>query len=189
MIRIGILGDIGSGKSFVAKLFGYPVFNADNEVGKLYKKNRKIFTKLNKSLPKHITQFPIKKEEVTKTILANKNNLRKIVKIIHPEIRKKMNIFLKKNKKSKVIVLDIPLLLENKINKKKDILIFIQSNKSEILKRLKKRQNFNLKIMNRFRKIQLPIDYKRKKSNFIIKNNFTNKLIKNQIRYILKKIH
>ena len=189
MIRIGILGDIGSGKSFVAKLFGYPVFNADKEVGELYKKNRKIFIKLNKSLPKHITQFPIKKEEVTKTILANKNNLRKIVKIIHPEIRKKMNIFLKKNKKSKVIVLDIPLLLENKINKKKDILIFIQSNKSEILKRLKKRQNFNLKIMNRFRKIQLPLDYKRQKSNSIIKNNFTNKLIKNQIRYILKKIH
>ena len=189
MIRIGILGDIGSGKSFVAKLFGYPVFNADNEVGELYKKNRKIFIKLNKSLPKHITQFPIKKEEVTKTILANKNNLRKIVKIIHPEIRKKMNIFLKKNKKSKVIVLDIPLLLENKINKKKDILIFIQANRTETLKRLKKRQNFNSKIVNRFRKIQLSLDYKRKKSNFIIKNNFTNKLIKNQIRYILKKIH
>ena len=189
MIRIGILGDIGSGKSFVAKSFGYPVFNADNEVGKLYKKNRKIFTKLNKALPKYITQFPIKKEEVTKTILANKNNLRKIIKIIHPEIRKKMNIFLKKNKKSKLIVLDIPLLLENKINKRKDVLIFVQSNRTEILKRLKKRQNFNSKIMNRFRKIQLPLDYKRKKSNFIIKNNFTNKFIKNQIRYILNQLN
>ena len=189
MIRIGILGDIGSGKSFIAKSFGYPVFNADNEVGKLYKKNRKIFTKLNKSLPKHITQFPIKKQEVTKTILANKNNLKKIIKIIHPEIRKKMNIFLKKNKKSKLIILDIPLLLENKINKRKDILIFVQSNRTEILKRLKKRQNFNSKIMNRFRKIQLPLDYKRKKSNFIIKNNFTNPLIKNQIRYILNQIN
>ena len=189
MIRIGILGDIGSGKSFVAKSFGGPVFNADNEVGKLYKKNRKIFTKLNKSLPKNITQFPIKKQEVTKTILANKNNLRKIIKIIHPEIRKKMNIFLKKNKKSKLIVLDIPLLLENKINKRKDILIFVQSNRTEILKRLKKRQNFNSKIMNRFRKIQLPLDYKRKKSNFIIKNNFTNKFIKKQIKYILNQIY
>jgi len=189
MIRIGILGDIGSGKSFVAKSFGYPVFNADNEVGKLYKKNRRIFIKLNKSLPKHITQFPIKKQEVTRTILANKNNLKKIIKIIHPEIRKKMNIFLKKNKKSKLIILDIPLLLENKINKRRDILIFIQSKKSEILKRLKKRENFNLKILNRFRRIQLPLDYKKKKSNFIIKNNFTNKNIKNQIRYILKQIH
>ena len=189
MIRIGILGDIGSGKSYVANSFGYPVFNADSEVGKLYKKNRKIFIKLNKSLPKHITQFPIKKQEVTKTILANKNNLKKIIKIIHPEIRKKMNIFLKKNKKSKLIILDIPLLLENKINKKEDILIFIQANKNEILKRLKKRQNFNSKIVNRFRKIQLSLDYKRKKSNFIIKNNFTYKTIKNQVRYILKQIH
>ena len=187
MIRIGILGDIGSGKSFVAKSFNYPVFNADNEVGKLYKKNRGIFIKLNKTLPKYITQFPIKKQEVTKAILANKNNLKKIIKIIHPEIRKQMNIFLKKNKKSKLIVLDIPLLLENKINKRKDILIFVQSKKSEILKRLKKRQNFNSKIVNRFRKIQLSLDYKRKKSNFIIKNNFTNKTIKNQVRYILKK--
>ena len=155
MIRIGILGDIGSGKSFVAKSFGYPVFNADNEVGKLYKKNRKIFTKLNKALPKYITQFPIKKEEVTKTILANKNNLRKIIKIIHPEIRKKMNIFLKKNKKRKLIILDIPLLLENKINKRKDILIFVQSNRTEILKKLKKRQNFNSKMINRFIKKQI----------------------------------
>ena len=189
MIRIGILGDIGSGKSYVANSFGYPVFNADSEVGKLYKRNRKIFIKLNKSLPKHITQFPIKKKEVTKTILANKNNLRKIIKIIHPEIRKKMNIFLKKNKKSKLIILDIPLLLENKINKKKDILIFIQANKTEILKRLKKRQNFNSKVVNKFRKIQLSLDYKRKKSNFIIKNNFTNKTIKNQVKYILKQIH
>ena len=188
MIRIGILGDIGSGKSFVAKSFGYPVFNADNEVGKLYKKNRKIFTKLNQSLPKYITQFPIKKHEVTKTILANKNNLKKIIKIIHPEIRKKMNIFLKKNKKSKLIVLDIPLLLENKINKRRDILIFIQSNRTEILKRLKKRQNFNSKIMNRFRKIQLPLDYKRKKSNFIIKNNFKKKSLNKSIKKILSEI-
>ena len=189
MIRIGILGDIGSGKSFVAKSFGYPVFNADNEVGKLYKKNRKVFIKLNKSLPAHIAQFPINKKEVTRTILANKNNLRKIIKIIHPEIRKKMNIFLEKNKKSKFIILDIPLLLENKINKRRDILIFIQSKRTEILKRLRKRKNFNLKIVNRFRKIQLPLDYKKKKSNFIVKNNFTNKNIKNQVRYILKQIH
>ena len=189
MIRIGILGDIGSGKSFVAKSFGYPVFNADNEVGKLYKNNKKIFIKLNKALPKYITQFPIKKQEVTKTILANKNNLRKIIKIIHPEVRKKMNIFVKKNKKKKLIILDIPLLLENKINRKKDILIFVESKKVEILKRLKKRKNFDYKIINKFRKIQLPLDYKKKKSKFIIKNNFTNRFIKKQIKYILKQIH
>ena len=52
MIKIGILGDIGSGKSYVAENFGYPVFNADSEVAKLYKKDKKIFNKLNNILPK-----------------------------------------------------------------------------------------------------------------------------------------
>ena len=189
MIRIGILGDIGSGKSYISKSFGYPVFNADEEVSKLYKCDQKTLKDLKKVLPKYFHSLPIDKKKVLEAIFANKNNLKKIIKIIHPEIRKKMNIFLKKNKKSKLIVLDIPLLLENKINKRKDILIFVQSNRTEILKRLKKRQNFNSRIMNRFRKIQLPLDYKKKKSNFIIKNNFTNRFIKKQIKYILKQIH
>ena len=189
MIRIGILGDIGSGKSFIAKSFGYPVFHADDEVGKLYKKSRRIFIRLNKALPKYITHFPIKKQQILRSILANKNNLRKVIKIIHPEVRKKMNIFIKKNKKKKVIILDIPLLLENKINRKKDILVFVESKKMQILKRLKKRKNFDFKIINKFKKIQLPLDYKKKKSKFIIKNNFTNRLVKKQIKYILKQIH
>ena len=188
MKRIGILGDIGSGKSYVAKSFGYPVFNADNEVSKLYKKNKKIFNKLKKVLPKYIYSFPINKNEISNAILANKSNLRKIVKIVHLEIRKKMNKFLKKNISKKIVILDIPLLLENKINKKNDILIFIQSKKKEIIKRLKKRKNFNIKIFKKFKNIQLSLDYKKKKSQFIINNNFTKLKIKKNISSILKEI-
>ena len=187
-IKIGILGDIGSGKSFIAKNFGYPVFNADKEVGKLYKKDKKIFNQLKKKLPKHITKFPISKREVSHAILANNSNLKKIVQIVHIEIRKKMNIFLKKNKKKRIVILDIPLLLENKINKKDDILIFIQSDKKEILKRLKKRKNFNKKLYSKFRDIQLPLDYKKKKSNFIIKNNFRNTGVKKYVNHIIGQI-
>ena len=188
MIKIGILGDIGSGKSYVAKNFGYPVFNADSEVGKLYKKNRKIFNKLKKILPKYVHSFPINKNEISKAILGNKNNLKKIVKIVHLEIKKKMNVFLKKNKNKNIVILDIPLLLENKINKKNDILVFVQSKKSDITKKLRKRTNFNLRLLNKFKKIQLPLDYKRKKSQFIIKNNFTKKSVKRATKNILKEI-
>ena len=188
MIRIGILGDIGSGKSYVAKKFGYPVFNADQEVAKLYLKNRNIFKKLKKSLPKHINSFPIKKREISNAILSNKSNLKIIIKVVHFEIRKKMNIFLKKNKKSKFVILDIPLLLENRINTKRDILIFVQSKKSDILKRLIKRKNFNRKLFNNFKKIQLPLDLKKKKSQFIIINNFKKESVKVKVRNILKKI-
>ena len=66
MIKIGILGDIGSGKSFAAKAFGYPVFNADEEVSKLYQKNRRVYLKLKRKLPNHISTFPIKKKKFLK---------------------------------------------------------------------------------------------------------------------------
>ena len=188
MIKIGILGDIGSGKSFVAKNFGYPVFNADKEVSKLYKKDRKTFIKLKKSLPKHIQLFPVNKNEICEAILANKSNLRKIITIVHLEIRKKMNLFLKKNMNQKIVILDIPLLLENKINKKNDILVFVQSKKIDILKRLKKRENFSLKLYKKFKNIQLSLDYKKKKSLFVIKNDFTNKSVNRSIKKILKEI-
>ena len=99
-----------------------------------------------------------------------------------------MNIFLNKNKNKKFVILDIPLLLENKINEKDDILVFVQSKKSQILKRLKKRKNFNLKLISRFKNIQLQLDFKKKKSKFIIKNNFTDKSVKISIKKILMEI-
>ena len=99
-----------------------------------------------------------------------------------------MNLFLFKNKKKKFVILDIPLLLENKIYKKNFFLVFIQAKKSDILKRIKKRKNFNKKLFSKLKKIQLPLDYKKKKSNFIIKNNYTKKNIKKDIQNILSKI-
>ena len=188
MIRIGILGDIGSGKTYVANNLGFPVFNADKEVEIIYKKNKRIFIKLKKRLPKYFSKFPIKKKEVLKAILDNEQNLKKITKIIHAEVRNKMHHFLKKNSNKKFVVLDIPLLLENRINRKNDILIFVQSKKKDILKKLKKRKNFNYDLFRKFKNLQLPLDYKKKKSNFIIKNNFSSKSVNIEINNILKKL-
>ena len=101
MIKIGILGDIGSGKSYTAQNFGYPVFDADREVAKLYQQNRKIFIKLKKKLPKYIHKFPVEKKEIADAILANQNNLDKIIKIVHPKIRRKNEYFFKKTQRQK----------------------------------------------------------------------------------------
>ena len=188
MIKLGILGDIGSGKSYVAKQFGYPVFNADAEVARLYKKSRKCYKKLKKIIPKYIFSFPIKKKQLSKAIIANHGNLKKITKIVHPEIRLSMNKFINKNKNKKIIILDIPLLLENKINSKNDILIFIEAKKRDINKKLKKKINYNFKIYNKLKKLQLSLEIKKKKSNFVIKNNFKKHHIKKNVKKVLKKI-
>ena len=188
MIRIAVLGDIGSGKSHVAKQFGYPVFNADAEVARLYKKSRKCYNKLKKALPAYIVSFPVKKNEILKAIFASQSNLKKVVKIVHPEVRSNMNNFIKKNKNKKVVILDIPLLMENKMNKKNDILIFVDAKKKEINKRFKKKLNVNRKIIKKFKKLQLPIERKKKKSNFIIKNNFKGNHVKKNVKKVMKKI-
>ena len=188
MIRIGIIGDIGSGKSYVAKQFGFPVFDADTEVNKIYKKNKKCFKKLKKVLSNHIFSFPIKKKELSKAVMENKNNIKKINKIVHPEVRLRMRKFLKKNKKEKAVVLDVPLLLETKINNKKDIIVFVEAKKKEVNKRLKKKHNFNEKIFNKLKKLQLPLEIKKKKSDFIIKNNFKSSSIKKSVKILKKKI-
>jgi len=188
MIRIAVVGDIGSGKSYIANLFGYRVFNADLEVAEIYKTNKSCFKKLKKDLPKYFSVFPANKIQVINAIENNEKNLKKITKIIHPEIRKRLSIFLKKNKKRKAVVLDIPLLLENKLNHKNDIVVFIESKKGDIIKKIKKRDNFNFNLYNQFKKIQLPLSYKKKNSNYIIKNNFTNNVAKTGVKKILKKI-
>ena len=188
MIRIAIVGNIGSGKSYVAKLLGFPVFNADSEVVKIYKDNYKCFKQLKKKIPKFIKSYPIKKSEISTAIYANKNNLKKITKTVHPIVRSNMLSFIKKNKKKKAVVLDIPLYFENKINKKEDIIVFVDSKKSQINSRLKKRSEFNSKIFNKFKNIQLSAHIKKKKSNFIVKNNFRNISLKKNVKILKKKI-
>ena len=73
MKRIGILGDIGSGKTYIAKCFGFPVFNADLEVAKIYKYNRKVFKKLKKELPNYFDSFPVKKKEIINVVKSSKS--------------------------------------------------------------------------------------------------------------------
>ena len=188
MRRIGIVGDIGSGKTFYSKLFRYPVFNADLVVSNLYQKDKSLFRKIKKKFPNKISNFPLKKEEVLKIIFQKQKNLNILGKIIHPIVRKKMENFFKTNKEKKFVVLDVPLYLENRLNKKKDIIIFVEANKKKIRKELNKRKNINFKLINILRKNQFPTSLKKKKSTYIIKNNFVRNTAKKNVKLIMKKI-
>ena len=188
MIRVGVIGGIGSGKSFIAKLFNCPVFNADKEVNRVYKNDKNCFVKLKKKLPNFINSFPVKKKQLVNAIKEDKKNLVKISSIVHPIVRKRMKVFLAKNKKNKMVVLDIPLLIENKLNKKDDVLLFVKSKKKEVLKRLKKRANFDAKVLKSLKENQIILLKKRKLANYIVDNNFTKIIMKKKVNFLKKKI-
>ena len=188
MIKISLVGDIGSGKTFVSKLFRVPCFFADVEVKKLYNSNRKCFIRLKKKFPQFIKTFPIKKIELSNTIKSNSSNLKSIGLIVHPFIRKKLNMFLKKNRKKKIVVLDIPLYLENKMYKSNDVIIFLKTKKKDVDKKLKKRKNFNQKLINILRKSQLTLTQKKNKSNYVLVNNYNSAIMKRKVRILKAKI-
>ena len=188
MIRIAIVGEIGSGKSFISKLFKYPVFNADNEVKFIYRKNKECFKQMKEKLPKFIKSFPIKKKELISAIDSNKKNLKLISSVVHPLVRDKMKKFINKNKKRSMIIFDIPLFIENNLNKKKDIIIFVNSKSSKVLERLKKRPNFNEKLIRSLKESQVMLSKKRKLSNYVINNNFSINVMKKKVKLIKEEI-
>ena len=182
MIRIALIGEIASGKTFVAKCFRYPTFNADYEVKKIYKNNKNCFKKLNKAFPANIKNFPIRKSEVRS--ILNNNNVKILGKIVHPYVRLSLKKFLKKHNRSKFVVLDIPLLIENKLNKKNDILIYVKTQKKIILKRLKKRDNYSKRVHSILKSKQFNINKKSRMCDYIILNNLDKKNVLQQIKKI-----
>ena len=78
MIRIAVVGKIGSGKTYVANAFNFPVFNADKEVSIIYKKNRNFYEILKKKIPKYIKTFPINKKEILDCILSDEKKFESI---------------------------------------------------------------------------------------------------------------
>jgi len=188
MIRIGLIGGMASGKSFIAKLFGFPVFNADKEVKSIYKTDKACFYGLKKRLPKYISSFPIRKSELIKAIASNKKNLNKVSSVVHPIVRRRMRNFLRKKKNFKMVILDIPLLIENKLNRKDDVLIYVNSDQKKIIDRLKKRKNYNKQIFNRLKNNQFELSKKSKLAKYKINNNFSKNIMKKKVIKLKNKI-
>jgi dephospho-CoA kinase len=183
MIVIGITGSIASGKSTVAQLIAkkkYPLFSADKVVLNLYKNSQFV-----KMLAR---KFKLKDEKKTKDqikliVKKNKSKLKILEKIIHPLVRKKMNIFLKK--KNKFLILEIPLLIESKLGKLFDKVILVDAKKKIRLKRYLKLNN-DEKIFEILNNRQLSSVVKRKICDFTIDNNYSLVMLKKNVKKLIR---
>ena len=190
MVRVGILGSVGSGKSFVANIFkdlGFNIFSADNEVANIYKNNNIVNKKISKFFKLKIYKGKINKQELRDSLKKNPNKFRFLNKIIHPIVRKKLVLFLSRFKKKKLVVLDVPLLVENKMFNFVDILIHVKTRSRSFLSRIKKRKNLDKQFLNILKKQQANEKIKENYADFIIYNSSKNK-VKLQVKNIIGKI-
>ena len=190
MVRVGILGSVGSGKSFVANIFkelGFNIFSADNEVANIYKNNKIVNKKISKFFKLKLYKGKINKQELRDSLKKNPNKFRFLNKIIHPIVRKKLVLFLSRFKKKKLVVLDVPLLVENRMFNFVDILILVKTRSRSFLSRIKKRKNLDKQFLNILKKQQANEKIKENYADFIIYNSSKNK-VKLQVKNIIGKI-
>ena len=169
MIKIGITGSLASGKSAASKILATrkgPLFSADKEVKRLYKNTKFKRVVANKFGFKNFKKI---KEKIKKKILNDKSNIKKLEKIIHPLVRKELNKFIKLNAKRKFIFFEVPLLIESKLMKLFDIIIFIKANKNIRFKRFR-RKGGNSKLFKILNQKQLNDETKIKFCDHVVVN-------------------
>jgi dephospho-CoA kinase len=190
MVRIGILGSVGSGKTFIANIFkelSFNIFSADNEVANIYKNNKIVNKKIAKFFKLKLYKGKINKQDLRDSLKKNPKKFKFLNKTIHPIVRKRLAIFLTRFKKNKLVVLDIPLLVENKMLNFVDILVLVKTRSNSFLSRIKKRKNLDKQFLNILKKQQVSEKIKETYADFIIYNSSKNK-VKLQVKNIIDKI-
>ena len=186
MIKIGITGSLASGKTTASKILSFrrgPLFSADKAVKELYQ-NRRFKSLIGR-------RFKIKnKKQIKKSLknlfLENKENIKKLEKIIHPLVRKKMKSFTFQNKNKKLLFYEIPLLVESKLMKYFNIVIFIKAKKHLRLKRFKSK-NGNKKLFNLLNNKQMNDVKKIKFCDYVVVNEKNLSILKKNLFAIIEK--
>ena len=190
MIKVGILGRVGSGKSFVTNIFkelGFNIFSADQVVSQIYERNKNINKKISIFFKLKLNRGKINKNELRDTLKKNPKKFKYLNKIIHPIVRKKLILFLSKYKKTKLVVLDIPLLIENKMFSFVDIFIFVKTKPNIFKIRIKKRKNLDKQFLKLLENQQADEKIKKSYADFTVDNSTKDK-VKLQVKKILDKI-
>ena len=186
MIKIGITGSLASGKTTASRILSSnrgPLYSADEEVKKLYKDPN--FKKKLSNVLKLRSKINFK-SEIIKKISTEKKALKNLEKLVHPLVRKKMLSFLFKNRNKGLLFFEIPLLIESKLTKHFDIIIFIKSKKSIRLKRYVSKYKKSLKLFNLLDRKQIKDSKKMKFCDHVVINNNSLSGLKKKLFNILE---
>ena len=188
-IKIGITGSIGMGKSTVSSIFrnnNIKVWDADFEVHTLYKKGKEGYNSIILIYPELKDKVEINRKKVSNLLREKKIDLKLIEEIIHPLLIRSREEFIKKNKKDKLLIFDIPLLYETKAYIWLDYVINVFCSKKSQIERLKRRENFDVKKINYLISKQISVNQKNKKADYVINTDQDLKQVERQVINFIK---
>ena len=188
-IKIGITGSIGMGKSTVSSIFknnNIKVWDADFEVHNLYKNGKDGYNSIISIYPELKDKVEINRKKVSNLLREKKIDLKLIEEIIHPLLIRSREEFIKKNKKDKLLIFDIPLLYETKAYIWLDYVINVFCSKKNQIERLKQRENFDIKKINYLISKQISVNQKNKKADYVINTDQDLKQVERQVINLIK---
>tara|TARA_B100000212_G_scaffold2858_1_gene2092 strand:- start:1102 stop:1689 length:588 start_codon:yes stop_codon:yes gene_type:complete len=192
MIIIGLTGSIGMGKTETARIFsnlGIPVYDADASVHKIYESGNIGALAIKKLFPEAISaDGSVDRTILSSIVVGNKTNIKKLEEIIHPLLKEDRLVFFEKNKNKKIVVLDIPLLLETKGESQVDYVVVVSTSKNIQKQRVLARSNMTEDKFEKLLLSQMPNEIKCQKADFVIDTSISIDDAKKQVLSMLEKI-
>lgn len=188
MIRIGLTGSIGMGKSTVAKMFaraGVPLFDADAEVHRLQGKGGRLVAAIEKAFPGTAAEHGIDRAVLSRYVLGDRAALRRLERIVHPAVAESRRRFLRRHRSRPLVLLDIPLLFEKKGWRQVDAIVVVSAPPWKQARRVLARPGMNPLKLRHIRSLQIPDHVKRAKADFVIDNGGSIGRTRSAVRHLV----
>ncbi|MEK4748568.1 dephospho-CoA kinase [Niallia sp. FSL W8-0177] len=191
---VGLTGGIASGKSTISSYYqslNIPIIDADIESRLAVEKGEPAYLKIASHFGKGVlhSDGTLNRQKLGEIIFSNEEERRVLNSIVHPDVRRRMDEKQKKAVESgeKVVILDIPLLFENKLNHTVDRTILVYVDQDTQITRLMKRNDLSYEQALKRINTQMPLQEKLALADEVINNNGSMEESIQQANRILKK--
>ena len=178
LIKIGLTGCIGMGKSTTLKMFqneGVSTWSADEAVSRLYAKGGKAVLKVQALTPESVVNNAVSRENLREEVKKRPELLLSLELIVNPLIKTDRERFLCSNSEHRAVVLDLPLLFENKMESGFDIIVVVSASEAEQKERVLSRNTMDIKLLNIIKSKQISDKEKRSRADFVFETTSIEK--------------
>jgi dephospho-CoA kinase len=191
MIRLGLTGSIGMGKSVTAQMFrdeGIPVHDADAVVHALYKSRSAPLVQA--AFPGTVKNGEVDRAELSKRVLNNPEAMKQLEAIVHPLVREEEEGFLNaaKTRGSKLVVLDIPLLFETGAEARTDKILVVSADPKVQRNRVLSRPGMTDEKFKAILARQMPDMEKRRRADYVINTGLGLDFARSEVRKIIARL-